>query len=42
MVHALLLYRINPNKNNNTIAKINLETNINIRLNLEDINVLKE
>ena len=41
-VHALLLYKINPNKNIYTMARKNLETNINIRLNLDDMIVLKE
>jgi len=42
MVHALLLYKIKPIKNTNTMARKNLETNINIRLNLDDMNVLKK
>ena len=42
IVHALLLCKINPIKNTNTMARKNLETNINIRLNLDDMNVLKK
>jgi len=42
MVHALLLYKINPNKDTYAMARRNLETNINIRLNLDDMNVLKK
>ena len=32
----------NPNKNTYTLARRNLETNINIRLNLDEMNVLKK
>jgi predicted DNA binding CopG/RHH family protein len=32
----------NPIKNPHTMARKNLETNINIRLNLDDMNVLKK
>ena len=32
----------NPIKNTHTMARKNLETNINIRLNLDDMNVLKK